>query len=142
MKRCPDCDETKPLSEFNRKARSKDGRQTYCRACHTLRRETWESHNDGRREASRRRSRLMRTFGITPEDYDAALVAQGGGCAICGNGPSHGASYLDVDHDHTTGQFRGLLCRPCNLALGKLRDSQVLLAIAIAYLDRADAARP
>jgi hypothetical protein len=142
VKTCRDCGESKPLDQFNRKTRARDGRQSYCRPCHRARREAWESHHDGRREAARRRSRLKRTFGITPEDYDAMLAEQAGGCAICGGPPVAGAAFFDVDHDHLTGRVRGLLCRACNLGLGKFRDRPLLLAHAIRYLARSAAVRP
>jgi hypothetical protein len=53
--------------------------------------------------------------GLSVEEYDAMLKAQGGGCAICGNPPK--TRRLDVDHDHKTGKVRGLLCHRCNRAL-------------------------
>jgi hypothetical protein len=68
-----------------------------------------------------RRKRLRR-FGLEPEDYDAMLEAQGGVCAICGQ-PETVVRYgqvqpLSVDHDHKTGQVRGLLCHRCNIRVG------------------------
>lgn len=55
-------------------------------------------------------------------------------CLICGEkmGPSVA---LQVDHDHETGQIRGLLCRACNLGLGMFRDNQILMRRAIEYLE-------
>jgi len=55
---------------------------------------------------------LRTKFGITPEEYDAQLVAQGGVCAICGRPPK--TKRLNVDHDHRTGRLRGLLEYWCN----------------------------
>ena len=54
-------------------------------------------------------------LGVTDADYTRMLEAQGGGCAICGNPPK--SRRLHVDHDHRTGQVRGLLCFRCNRAL-------------------------
>src|SRR5688500_1693885 len=55
-------------------------------------------------------------YGITKDDYLAMLERQGGVCATCGNPPTD--KPLCVDHDHTTGVVRGLLCHRCNKALG------------------------
>ena len=67
-----------------------------------------------------RRKCLLARYGITPEDYDATLAKQGGKCAICGtdNLSKYKVKYFDVDHNHTTGQVRGLLCRDCNVTTG------------------------
>jgi hypothetical protein len=84
---------------------------------------------------------LKRTFGITIDQYNALLETQNGGCAICHN-PDPGRStrgnemrqFFCVDHDHSTGRLRGLLCGNCNTGLGHFRDSPELLAAAIDYL--------
>jgi hypothetical protein len=62
-----------------------------------------------------RKPKRAKQLGVTTEQYEAMLRAQGGGCAICGNPPK--TRRLDVDHDHKTGQVRGLLCHRCNRAL-------------------------
>lgn len=73
-------------------------------------------------------------LGVTIEDYDRLLAAQGGGCAICGNPPK--TRRLDVDHDHKTGRVRGLLCFVCNHhLLGKYATAAKLRAAAD-YLER------
>lgn len=77
----------------------------------------------------------MAAYGITVEQYDEMLVAQGGVCAICKTLPeADGRTPLQVDHDHSTGRIRGLLCSPCNTAIGSLRDDPQLLAAAMEYL--------
>lgn len=63
-----------------------------------------------------RASKYMSRYGITIEQYDAMFAAQGGVCAICDKPPKN--RRLDVDHDHSTGQVRGLLCAPCNRLVG------------------------
>lgn len=84
---------------------------------------------------------LQRKFRITGEDYAALLVAQGGGCAVCGGKethvhPSGKPKDLAVDHDHDSDQVRGLLCFNCNQGIGRLKDSPALLRAAAAYLER------
>jgi len=77
---------------------------------------------------------LRRHYGITEQDYADLLAAQEGVCAICGKECATGKR-LAVDHNHATGNVRGLLCQACNLALGQFRESRELLAAAIAYLE-------
>lgn len=72
-------------------------------------------------------------YGIGLEDYEALLAKQGGGCAICHNGPN-GRGLFHVDHCHDTGLVRGLLCAKCNLLLGHADDDTARLRAAIAYL--------
>lgn len=74
-----------------------------------------------------------RKTGCSPELYAKLLAEQGGVCAICGGVDER---ELCADHDHETGKVRGLLCRLCNLGIGKLRHSVVILEQAIAYLQR------
>lgn len=62
-----------------------------------------------------RRIHLKNRYGITLEDYDAMLILQGGACGICKRLPNPKELY--VDHDHVTGEIRGLLCNRCNVVL-------------------------
>ena len=84
----------------------------------------------------RERDKVLRaTFGITLEDYDNKLEEQNNSCAICGR--KHRLETqrsLAVDHCHTTGLVRGLLCMNCNTAIGHFRDDKTLLQKAIDYL--------
>jgi hypothetical protein len=63
----------------------------------------------------RRRYKLLKKYGLTPEDYDTMLKQQQGVCALCKTAPEN--KNLAVDHDHRTGHVRGLLCDPCNRSL-------------------------
>lgn len=77
---------------------------------------------------------FKRKYGITLEQRDAALVAQGNRCASCKtNDP--GKRGWHTDHCHTSLIFRGVLCRPCNLILGLARDNAETLRAAAAYLE-------
>ncbi len=80
--------------------------------------------------------RLAQVYGLSPQDYDAMLAEQGGVCAICKTRPD---KPLFVDHCHATGKVRGLLCHPCNAALGFMRDDPRLTAAATEYLLKAAA---
>lgn len=84
------------------------------------------------REGRGHRPSVLRKYGLSTADYDAMLTAQSGLCAICSNPP--GKIRLHVDHDHETGEVRGLLCAACNRGIGSLRDDPALLLSALAYL--------
>jgi hypothetical protein len=81
-----------------------------------------------------RDAHLWTTFRLRRAQYEAALAALGGGCAICGQECPTGRR-LAVDHDHSTGSYRGLLCCNCNHALGHFRDQPDLLRRAADYLE-------
>lgn len=78
---------------------------------------------------------LKRMFGITLEQYNALLAKQGGVCAICRQPESvERYEYLAVDHDHASGEVRGLLCHNCNTGIGKLQEDVEFLEAAVRYL--------
>lgn len=84
---------------------------------------------------------LKRKYGMTGEEYDSLLLSQNYACRICraietdrGWRQRKQRASLFVDHCHTTGRVRGLLCHQCNAGLGMFRDSPELLATAISYL--------
>jgi hypothetical protein len=81
-----------------------------------------------------RNKHLRRRFGITQDEYEFLLTRQGGVCAICKRPPPV-KGHLAVDHNHITGQLRGLLCRACNTALGSFNEDRETLAEALRYLD-------
>lgn len=103
-----------------------------------------EKRNAQRRaNADPRRSkdaRLRKQYGITIEQYDAMLEVQGGVCAICGEPETsrnqHGVRGLAVDHCHTHGNVRSLLCAACNLAIGHMREDRAYAEKLLAYVER------
>lgn len=78
--------------------------------------------------------RLKHSFGITLSDYEAILDAQNYRCAICGTTECATGKNFAVDHNHTTGQVRGLLCKKCNTGLGLFGDSPETIEAAYGYL--------
>lgn len=76
-------------------------------------------------------SRIKRTYGLAPDEHAKFIKKHRKRCGICKS-----TSDLCIDHDHTTKELRGLLCKPCNRALGTFKDSIKLLRAAIAYLER------
>lgn len=93
------------------------------------------------RSATVRRNHLKRRFGMTVEDWDHMWANQGGCCAICKKPltPGHGTH---VDHDHTTGAVRSLLCLKCNTALGKVHEDEQILKSMTEYVRKHAADRP
>lgn len=82
-----------------------------------------------------RRSALMMNYGITPEDWEKLFESQNGECASCGDVPPEDAKRrFHVDHDHSTGTVRGILCHSCNVALGHLKEDQERIAKLGLYL--------
>ena len=81
---------------------------------------------------------LKHLYGIERGWYQKTFEAQGGKCAICGrnNSGRSNSKRFCVDHNHITGQVRGLLCHPCNSGIGKLKDDVDLLQKAIHYLQQ------
>lgn len=109
-----------------------DGGQGYCPPCRREYQREWCAIDPPARVELWRKARLKK-YGLTLEQYDEMLIAQDGGCAICGESESSGKS-LSVDHDHKTGQVRELLCRKCNSTLGYMREDPQLLMAAATYL--------
>ncbi len=99
----------------------------------------WAARNPHKKRATYRRHDLKRHFGITVEQYESILVRQNGVCAICRlpeRRRLHGKIVrLSVDHDHLTGQVRGLLCSLCNTGLGNMFDDPMRLRAAAAYVE-------
>jgi hypothetical protein len=83
----------------------------------------------------------LKKYNISIEDYEEKLDKQNGVCAICEcaeeakTQDNKRIRMLAVDHNHTTGQVRGLLCTKCNTALGLLREDKSIIIKALAYLD-------
>jgi Recombination endonuclease VII len=159
MKQCKKCGAVKPLDEFYSAVGNRDGRRGECKECSLAQRKrwyrenrersmayvrSWQQANPDRVKAWRLKNRkrrleklreihLRNKFGLTPDEYDRMLEAQGGVCALCESPPTPGIS-LHVDHDQGTGEIRGLLCVRCNNALGLFREDADLLKRAARYV--------
>lgn len=131
-------DETKPvgpdnfawasLSEKRFSFRTKEGRSEYLR------------HNRQNRKTYYKHKDLIKSFGIGLPEYEKMFEEQNGVCEICKQ-PETATRLgkplaLSVDHNHSTGEIRGLLCTNCNKAIGLLKDDKSLLSSAIVYLTK------
>lgn len=116
-KRCCVCRLAKPrtFDSFPKNARRRDGLNPVCKSCY--------------------RERTLAQYGMTTVEYGKMLSMQGGMCAICGRLAGDLRAKLHVDHDHSTGNVRGLLCYDCNRGIGLLGDSADRLRRALAYLE-------
>ncbi len=150
-KRCGSCKETRPAEEFSKDKNSKSGLACYCKQCHKEKTHAWRNSPDQKKKArlrskkwaldnpdrvleNDRRKNLIKKYGITLEQYDDMCSKQRGVCKIC-QGSCKTGYRLAVDHCHTTGEIRGLLCQPCNTALGSARDDIDTLKKMIKYLE-------
>lgn len=93
---------------------------------------TSEKNNTPVRKRKSRDTMLKSNYGISIEQYEEILVSQQGVCWICEK--TNGRRSLAVDHNHNTGQIRGLLCSKCNIALGYVDEDPDILEKMISYL--------
>jgi len=97
---------------------------------------SWCERNPARRKELLRKSQLKLCYGITQEQYLILLEKQNNQCAICNTSTPTGKwKVFAIDHCHSTGTIRGILCNECNRGMGLLRDSSELLRKAADYLD-------
>lgn len=129
---CQDCEE--PFSKRKNGQAVCDDGKVRCDACK-------KTIYDVRYRDKRREWNLQNKYGIGQEDYEKLLRLQGGCCAICKEVPDSEGKAFPVDHCHVTGRVRGVLCHPCNRALGVFQDDLNHVRSAISYLLRFDASR-
>lgn len=124
---CRVCGERLRYSNFYWE-RDKGRYGTECKSCRRL-------ADRARHEANPtvRRSAALRKFGLTLDEYDRMAADQDGVCAICRDLCPSGRR-LAVDHDHSTGAVRGLLCENCNRALGLFQDDPIRMTSAADYI--------
>lgn len=140
MKICPTCKKKKRFNQFHKNGKSADGLEYECITCQSIRYKEYRRVNRDRLNAYRRKKKLQDKYGISWETYESMYNTQGGRCAICG-GDNDGKVFC-VDHSHTTGKVRALLCIGCNLALGWMRDDPKIAKSAYHYLRRSEPQSP
>lgn len=127
---CATCGKRGTRAEF--KGRS------YCPPCQAAHQAVAQARflaKQGGASRYQRNTYLKRTYGITIEEYEEMLAAQGGKCAICPatEGASDRLSFC-VDHNHVTGKRRKLLCVSCNFRVRNLGDDLDLFELTVAYI--------
>jgi len=123
--RCPRCGLTKDEDEFPRNRSSRSGRHSYCKPCHN----SVVKANRAQRHGSSANYFSKLRYGIDLDEMDALVRAQGGKCPLCLRAePKH------IDHCHSTGKVRGVLCFNCNGGLGRFEDDPDVMLRAIDYL--------
>lgn len=147
MKRCSKCKEVLTVENgIVRKTGPATGKfRSECRKCGTELAKAWKTQNPDRvREQSRNWKakhpekaagyKRKSAYGISVAEFESLVCKQGNLCGIC-RGPMVPSKNQHVDHNHETGEIRGLLCSKCNTGLGLLGDSPELLRAAAAYLE-------
>ncbi len=159
---CTKCKEFKIFSEFHKCKRASSGFRERCKCCTSIENKGWKKKNalkckednakwylkntDKHKQkrdvywASKKDRmkdwRLQKTYKINISEYDALLNKQNMCCAICERHQTEFQRRLAVDHDHETGEIRGLLCHSCNTGIGSLKDDYRMLDKASQYLKR------
>lgn len=136
---CKKCSLLKSLEDFTKLARGEFGRDTQCRDCKHLSEKHYYYNSDKIRK-NRTRQQRVRKYNLTDTEYQNMISRQNNCCAIC-------LILLDdtidntntnirprIDHCHTTGIVRGILCGQCNVGLGHFYDNEESLLNAILYL--------
>lgn len=142
IKQCSKCDKKLEANadNFHRNSSSKDGFCDSCKSCRILASREWEKNNPDKRKKwlkeNRHRNMLRYEYRMMPEQYEAILSSQGGVCAVCEQPQNGKRKKLFVDHDHSTGGNRGLLCIQCNAALERMETIPDWHEKAIRYLTK------
>ena len=148
LKLCSNCKEKKELVMFSKNKHTKDGLNTWCKACNAIlakswrkvesnkeRVKQWRSNNIEKCTAHARKSNLNIKYNMSIKEYNVLLEAQNNKCLLCSKSPEDNGKALSVDHDHQTGKIRGLLCDNCNKGIGFLKENIETLKNAIRYLE-------
>lgn len=122
----------KPIDLFNYSKNTKDKKHAWCKQCQSqYAKQRYVYSPNKQRELT-----LKNKYGIAIETYNQLLIKQQNSCALCGTTVvGRNQKNFCVDHNHETGEIRGLLCFNCNIGLGMFKDSPKLLQRAIQYLE-------
>jgi hypothetical protein len=115
MKTCPRCKRALPRGKFHKDNSSSDGLQTYCKRC------VKEYQTANRKRINQQKFKYTHGVGLIYKNF--LLAAQDWHCPICGKIIEPNSSDACLDHEHETGKIRGVLCRGCNLYIGKYGDN-------------------
>lgn len=122
---CTKCGIDFPLTEFYPYKSSSKGFRSACKTCDYV---VEKKRLKGNTKAHKQKN-LLKCFGITVEDFNNQLDYQNDVCSVCGD-----PNPISVDHCHSSGKIRGILCRSCNTMLGMAKDNPNTLLSGIKYL--------
>jgi hypothetical protein len=129
---CSKCKEDKDLSLFTKDKNGRLGVHHYCKICN------YKQKKDTYNYTKCKNRNTINTYGIDVNDVEKLYVLQNKKCKICDveypTVSKHGGLY--IDHCHTTGKVRGLLCAKCNVLIGCSNDNVLILKSAIDYLNQ------
>lgn len=131
MKRCTKCKLEKPQNEFFKDKQKKTGYRPDCKVCNT---NAYKKYAKKNRIKCNNANMKYRT-GIDIDKYNILLKKQNNKCKICNLTEKENKKRFSIDHCHTSGFIRGLLCNKCNQGLGYFKDNIELLTNAIIYLN-------
>lgn len=141
QKLCSQCGLTKHIDCFPKadpKTKSytkyKNGIKPWCKDCYTTYNTKYMKKM--RNSGSKKYSHYFKKYGLTQEQIILMHEERNSKCDICGNSTDHRYDKLCVDHCHSTGNVRGLLCFSCNTLLGNAKDNVDILKKAIDYLEK------
>jgi hypothetical protein len=135
MQICSKCGVSKPFSSFYKRPETKSGYRKECIECFNIRSSlAWANKPKAERQTINKRVRLKHLYNLTPEAYQEKAIEQENKCFICGTEAGYNNKPLYVDHCHSTGSIRKLLCQHCNSGLGMFKDSPELLDKAADYI--------
>jgi hypothetical protein len=131
---CGCCNTSLPIESFAKNKAKKDGLQERCRSCRSVHHQKVK-HLRPKQTKEQKRRWLINSYGLTVNKYELLLAKQNNKCAIC-NTEDWGKPSPNIDHCHTTGKVRGLLCNNCNRGLGLFKDNKEIINNAKQYLER------
>lgn len=146
MKQCTKCERFKDIIDFRKVRKDSEKRRSICNRCHNKSKRVQNPKRPQNKYPHLTKNERVRNYeylsiyGITLDQYNQLAKNQNYGCAICGQPETlkHQTGVLRnlaVDHNHSTGEIRGLLCDKHNRGLGLFQDNVEYLKKAIQYLE-------
>lgn len=124
----------KLAKEFHKDIRNKTGKRSNCKQCDKKASVLWKEQNKQHIAEYNTKYKRKYNYGLEHTQYEELLSNQNYRCAVCNTHKEDLKRGLVVDHCHTTGKYRGLLCHSCNVAIGMLKESEDNFMAAISYL--------
>lgn len=151
MRVCSKCGEELPLTtkHFRTHKHGRDGFRADCRVCEQMMQYRYKYKRGKKYSESKKKvyqtpkgyysywkSRIKSQFNLTPEEIQEKMDILKGCCEICGDSlvDSMSTKSYHIDHDHRTGEVRGLLCHYCNTGIGLMKEDEEIMLRAITYL--------